>query len=254
MTFTSSSKDFFYETSASSLSYYITVDGTPYYFGKAIKSPDSDKLRLYLGKRVQDYLDSHMPDFREYDGVSVPHPHQMRVFGLYSSDGTLLEEYTVLMDWDGFEGEYEVITFHINGHADPRQKLFWTDCLPLEQSSGSSGNTAHITTDEYNGKVTNKVYIQRYVTAPSYYAVNSEMNRLIDIGRAYTDSFSAVTADGMSVIYPYLFDAVKGSISTNGSNPTAYEAFLTLYYFFEEPVRFSNCEETELGPGNCRIR
>ena len=254
MTFVSSSKDFFYETSASSLSYYITVDDTPYYFGKVIKSPDSDNLRIYLGKRVQDYLDSHMPDFREYDGVVVPHPNQMRVFGLYSSDGTLLEKYTVLMDWDGFEGEYGVITFHINGHADPRQKLFWTDSLPLEESSGSSGNTAYISTDEYNGKVTNMVSIRHYITAPSYYAVDHIMNEYIARGEAFKDSFSAVTADGMRVIYPYLADGYKGTITTNGSNPTAYEAYVTTWYIFEEPVRFYNCQETDFGPGNCPLR
>lgn len=147
MIFTSSSKDFYYETSASSLSYYITVDGAPIYNGKAFKSPAETDLRINVGRRVSDYLESHMPDFRDYDGVVVPHPQQLRQFALYSIDGTLLEEYTVLMEWTGdWNAYYGPVSNLINGHADPRQKIFWTTV------EGVSGKTYPSNTDGGNYK------------------------------------------------------------------------------------------------------
>lgn len=136
MIFSSSSKDFYYESSVSSLTYVILVDDSPVYWGKAFKSPNESKLRVNVGRRIGDYLESHMPDFREFDGVVVPHPKQLRVFTLKDSVGQVLEEYTVLMEWTGeWNAYYGPISQPINGHADPRQKIFWTT---VEEIGGSS--------------------------------------------------------------------------------------------------------------------
>lgn len=134
MEYFSSARDFYYTNSAvSSLDYYIEVDGSAVYFGKAFRTSGETELRINISRRVRDYLQTNMPDFREYDGVVVPHPLQMRIFTLRNSLGMKLGQYTVLLestgDWSAY---YGVITDPINGKADPRQKLFWTTVEELD--------------------------------------------------------------------------------------------------------------------------
>lgn len=136
MIYSSSERDFWYEASSSALTYYLEVDGNPVYFGKAINP--SGNARVDVGRRIRDYLETDMPDFRGYDGVVVPHPKQLRAFGLRDEDGNLLESYTVLLECTGeWSAYYGTITDPINGHADPRQKIFWTTVEEL----GTSGKT-----------------------------------------------------------------------------------------------------------------
>lgn len=127
MRYYSSSSDFYYDTTASTLNYYITVNGETIYNGKAVKSPSKDVISIDVGKRVRDYIRINMPDFRDYDGVVVPHPEAMLVFNLYDSQsGGVLEQYNVRIDdtkeWSGEEG---CLSEPINTHADPRQKIFY---------------------------------------------------------------------------------------------------------------------------------
>lgn len=125
MIFSSSARDFWYEAQTSALTYYIEVDGYPIYSGKAVSA--SGNARINIGRRVSDYLETDMPDFREYDGVTVFHPNQMRVFNLMDDNGNVLETYTVLLDADGgWTGDLGVFSDPVNTHADPRQKLFIT--------------------------------------------------------------------------------------------------------------------------------
>lgn len=145
MRYYSSSADFYYETSASTLNYYITVNGEAIYNGKAVKSPDRDKISVNIGKRVRDYIRIGMPDFRDYDGVIVPHPEAMLIFNLFNLDsGELLDQYEVKIDetkeWEGEEG---CMSEPINGHADPRQKIFYG------YSSNISGDTPTPPTPPY---------------------------------------------------------------------------------------------------------
>lgn len=140
MIFSSSSRDFWYEASSSALTYYIEVDGNAVYFGKAVST--TGNARINIGRRVSDYLETGMPDFREYDGVVVPHPSQMRVFNLRDEDGDILESYTVLLESDGsWTGMYGPLTEPINGHADMRQKLLFSFI-------SSSGETFNISSSD----------------------------------------------------------------------------------------------------------
>ena len=143
MIFSSSSRDFWYEASSSALTYYIEVDGNAAYFGKAVST--TGNARINIGRRVSDYLETGMPDFREYDGVVVPHPRQMRVFNLKDSNGVLLGSYTVLLESDGsWTGRYGAIGSPVNGHADPRQKIFWTTVEEIGEDviiTGTTGDT-----------------------------------------------------------------------------------------------------------------
>lgn len=125
MRYETTARDFFYETSAETLSYYITCDDVTIYSGVAVKRPGEPYLRINVGRRVSDYLSTSMPDFRDFDGVVVPHPEQIRDFGIYDGEGTLLEEYRVLYEFEGyFTFENVFLNDPIDGKADPRQKIF----------------------------------------------------------------------------------------------------------------------------------
>lgn len=145
MRYYSSSSDFYYDTTASTLNYYIAVNGETIYNGKAVKSPSKDAISINVGKRVRDYIRISMPDFSDYDGVVVPHPEAMLVFNLFNLDsGELLEQYNVRLDdtkeWSGEEG---CLSEPINTHADPRQKIFYggsySSAYPVDITSADTG-------------------------------------------------------------------------------------------------------------------
>lgn len=120
-------KDFFYETALDSLIYSIYCDGEGIFHGKAYKSPSSSTLRINVAQRIRDWLFSDMPDFREWDGQVAEHPEALRTFELRASDGTLLDTYTVLLDYSTpFTGTDMILSTPVNGHADARQKIFWS--------------------------------------------------------------------------------------------------------------------------------
>lgn len=128
MIYETTARDFFYETAESALTYYINCEGVTIYSGAAVKSPNEPNLRINIGRRVSDYLRTSMPDFREFDGVVVPHPEQLRDFSLYDGAGNLLEEYRVLYEFSGVfaSPDYaEILNDAISEKADPRQKIFW---------------------------------------------------------------------------------------------------------------------------------
>ena len=124
MIFSSSCRDFYYTSASSALTYTLSVDGQPVYWGKAV---NPSGIRINIGRRIADWLETHMPDFRGFDGEVVEHPRQMRVFNLYDDSENMLESYTVLLDSDGsWTGGYAPLSQPINGHSDSRQKIFWT--------------------------------------------------------------------------------------------------------------------------------
>lgn len=118
-------EDFFYETSAATLTYIIYDGNLAVYNGKAVQNPSTGKIKINVAQRVRDYLENEMPDFREYDGVLVPHPEALKTFRITDESGAVLETYRVLMDWDEpFTGQDMVMNRPVNTHADPRQKIF----------------------------------------------------------------------------------------------------------------------------------
>lgn len=149
MRYETTARDFFYETSAETLSYYITCDDVTIYSGVAVKRPGEPYLRINVGRRVSDYLSTSMPDFREFDGVVVPHPEQLRQFILYDNETVELERYRVLYEFGGeWDGDYYDLSDPIDGKADPRQKIFWgtvedgEENIDIDTDSGStSGST-----------------------------------------------------------------------------------------------------------------
>lgn len=145
MRYETTARDFFYETAQSALTYYITCEGVTIYSGVAVKSPNETNLRINIGRRVSDYLHTSMPDFRDFDGVVVPHPEQLREFILYDGDTVELERYRVLYEFGGeWNGDYYNLSFPIDGKADPRQKIFWgaikegEEVVVIDTESGST--------------------------------------------------------------------------------------------------------------------
>lgn len=145
MRYETTARDFFYETTESALTYYITCEGVTIYSGVAVKSPNEPNLRINVGRRVSDYLHTSMPDFRDFDGVVVPHPEQLREFILYDGDTAELERYRVLYEFGGeWNGDYYDLSFPIDGKADPRQKIFWgaieegEEVIVIDTESGST--------------------------------------------------------------------------------------------------------------------
>lgn len=122
-----SSTDYYYETSASALTYSLYCDGMQIYRGKSIKSPSQPLLRINISERVRDWLAQNMPDFREYDGEVVQHPDALKIFELKDDIGTTLETYRVLLDYSTpFTGSDMILSEPVNGHVDSRQKIFWS--------------------------------------------------------------------------------------------------------------------------------
>ena len=144
MRYETTARDFFYETTESALTYYITCEGVTIYSGVAVKSPNEPNLRINIGRRISDYLYTSMPDFREFDGVVVPHPEQLRDFILFDGEGNQLEEFRVLYEFSGELNESYLLSDPINTYADPRQKLFLT-----YTDAGSDSEFFYVIPDRY---------------------------------------------------------------------------------------------------------
>lgn len=145
-TFIPAYKDTFFEASVSSLDFYIMTDNVVVFKGRAIKSPSEDKLRININKIAKDYLEHSLPDFREADKVVLPNAGAFRFFELYRTDGTLLQTYGVLFDWEGdFDGSTKILSNPIRPNVSAQMKLPFTIYSP-------SGETAVIVwTDEGYG-------------------------------------------------------------------------------------------------------
>lgn len=115
-------QDFFYEDSGSTaLSYYLTCSGETIYTGKAYNPKG---IKINIRKLVEDWLWNAMPDFRGFDGVVFQHETAIGQFNLYDDEGTLLEEYKVLLSYEPWGGEDMHLNEPIDNKADPRQKFF----------------------------------------------------------------------------------------------------------------------------------
>lgn len=92
-------KDVTYSASTSAISYYITVDDTTIFNGKAFAKPNGNNISINVSKIVLNYLANELPDFRGYSATTVTAPMAYREFKLYNTNGTLLETYYFLYDW-----------------------------------------------------------------------------------------------------------------------------------------------------------
>lgn len=137
-TFIPAYKDTFYEYSGDSLSFYILMEGAMIYQGKAYKSPLEASIKINVNKIAKDYLEQHITDFRDSDKVIHRHPQAFHFFDLYRADGTLLETYGVLFDWEGtFDGSTKVL-------SDPIKRSISKEMKPLFSVFSLYGDTFYI--------------------------------------------------------------------------------------------------------------
>lgn len=113
-------KDTFYSASTSALTYYVTVDGITIFNGRAFARPSTNNILININKICQNYLSNELPDFREFTTSAVTNQEACKVFSLYNTNGTLLEQYRFLYDWSysdeaTFTGNY-IMSRPINGH------------------------------------------------------------------------------------------------------------------------------------------
>lgn len=119
MVYSSIWKDTYYTTTASSLTYRITLDGEVIYSGKAVKMPGSDNLNIRLNRICGNYLESDIADLFTGSTTYITNYDALRTFTLTNSAGTQLEQYTFLKDYSydqSWSGGATTLSNPINGH------------------------------------------------------------------------------------------------------------------------------------------
>lgn len=233
MTYTSSAKDIMF-TFAGPLSYYLECDGNIVFLGKAQGQSGS----INITRRIRDYLETGMPDFRDFDGVIVPHPKQLRTFNLREASGMLLETYTVLLESSGEWTIFGPTTEPINGHTDPRQKIFWTTVESAENSYESNTEGAEYSGETESGETE---YYFNYVTPRTQNLPSTSSSLTVEWDTNYES------------IKWYLFNGDTSELiesgETSGSSVTIFfpentSLTSTDYYVFEA---YNDAEPSTLG-------
>lgn len=240
-----------YEYSGQTLHYCVKMNGNKIYDG--IATADDFPIKIYLNRIAQGYLQSTFPQetgTTQDTGAGAAFSLVGKVFnGADWVENSILYCAYYVDAWDGENGQEAASP--INGHADPRQRLFHTlygeisYCGTVE--SGIS--ETYIDTVEYSGDTATKIIYSGWLSTYSPEAARSYAQDIIDWYVASKDTFSAVTEDGMRLIYPSdAWGAIGISHPVNPGNE--YVADYTIYYVFDEPVRFNEGSSTPAGNGH----
>lgn len=124
--------DFFYSTTATTLSYRIEDEnGEPVFIGRAVG--DSAGTRVNVAQKIRDWLFNDIGDFRESDGEFFDHPDAIHAFSLVDlSDNAVKEQWMVIYSFEPWNGDTLFLTTAINTHASPLQKLFITNGAKID--------------------------------------------------------------------------------------------------------------------------
>lgn len=155
-------RDTYYTSSASSLVYQIKLDGGVIYSGRAVRMPGADNLRININKVCRNYLESDITPLFETNGTSITNLDACRTFELTDSAGTVLQQYTFLLDYDyddTWNGGSKVLSVPINGH--------FISGMLKPRTSVSTGNTVstNATTGNYPTQVRCSDYVIYYLNA-----------------------------------------------------------------------------------------
>ena len=103
MIYSSIYRDTYYTTTADSLNYKIELDGNIIYYGRAVKFPDADTMKININKVCRDYLSSNI-DLILNGASAQTNTTALRVFTLTNTlTNQVLEQYTFLYDWNYVE-------------------------------------------------------------------------------------------------------------------------------------------------------
>lgn len=155
-------RDTYYTSSASSLVYQIKLDGGVIYSGRAVRMPGADNLRININKVCRNYLESDITPLFEVNGTSITNLNACRTFDLTDSSGTVLQQYTFLLDYDyddTWNGGSKELSVPINGH--------FISGMLKPRTSVSTGNTVatNATTGNYPVQVRCSDYVLYYLNA-----------------------------------------------------------------------------------------
>lgn len=146
-------KDVFYNTTADTFTYVIRLGDTGVFFATAVKSPGDEEISININRIVSQYLDTNMPDFRNYSNNVTKHGNGVLDFNLYQvtfnevtvagqttkvAVETLVETYRFLVGYDygdTWNGGRKILSNPVNGVMDPRMKLFFSSYNPTTAST-----------------------------------------------------------------------------------------------------------------------
>ena len=105
--------------------YEITHDDEAVFSGKAYRFNSGATINVM--KIIRDWVVMNVPEFLEIQDDFMYHHEALGTFRLKGGDGTVYETYIVLFNSsDDWNGEDMMISQPINGHSDPRQKIFFS--------------------------------------------------------------------------------------------------------------------------------
>ena len=184
-------KDIIYTTTSFSIDYVIklvTDVETPIFRGHAVKGPMKPVIEINVSNIIGNYIRNNFYNVSQITGETLfSEVDAYRFFKLYGISEqydyeqetsytveTLLDYYQVLVGYDyydNWEGEAKALTTIINGHIDPRMKLFYS----LYGHSGDTINIDHGYKDfEFSYSGSNVFEFYEETRTYQYTSTNSE--------------------------------------------------------------------------------
>lgn len=99
----------------------VTVDGNEIYRGVLSSYPGEDSVSTLLNRICEPFLEM---DYPAISGVTT-HSKAYRVFTVKDWSGNTLGTQDFIYDWS-YEEWKRILTNPINGHLDPRMRLFYS--------------------------------------------------------------------------------------------------------------------------------
>lgn len=111
-------KDTFYTITASSLSYTVSLDDSVIYSGNAVRMPGNTTISININQIARDYLRQDIFALVDTTSTATTNTEAYRVFTLKNGNGTTLETYGFLFNYDkgnSWNGGATTLSLPING-------------------------------------------------------------------------------------------------------------------------------------------
>lgn len=159
----------YYTAASSKVNYYITLDGSRIYAGKAYKYPGASSVEINLDKVCRNYLESDIAELltsMPSSTTQLNHPNAQRSFKLYTGS-TNAHDYKFYLDWsytdDIPSGGTNVVSKPINGHFVPGMlKVKTTRTTSSYYTEGSASSSTGL---GYTTKVKCSPYVLYYLNS-----------------------------------------------------------------------------------------
>ena len=114
-------KDIYFSANTTELPIRVITGGKTIYEGVLSTYPNETQVRTLLNKICAPYLSMNYP---ANSGVTS-HPEAYKTFTVQDFSGNTLDSKDFIYDWS-YEGFNEILSKPVNGHLDPRMRLFYT--------------------------------------------------------------------------------------------------------------------------------